>query len=73
MTEREIKRNLNKRVSFTNPKLYMENAEYILSGATIRLGDKGFYYQVELTDINCPHSHITCRLEDIEEIRVCTR
>lgn len=69
MTEKDIKRNLNKRVRFTNKKLHIENTEYILTGATIRLGDEGFYYSAELTDIK-PHGNslLICRLEEIDEV-----
>ena len=68
MTEREIKRSLNRPVRFTNPKLYTEGAEYILSGAVFRRDKKTgeFYYQAELTDRNLKHSVIYCRLEEIE-------
>ena len=69
MTEREIKRNLNKLVRFTDPSLHIEGAEYILSGATIRLGENGFFYQAELTDRKCQHSVIICRLSQIEEVK----
>lgn len=66
MTERDIKRNLNKRVRFTNKRLHIENEEYILTGATIRLGDKGFYYSAEIMDIKHQNSVIICRLDEIE-------
>lgn len=70
MTELEIKRNLNKPVRLTNPKIYIENSEYILTGATIRrntnTGD--FYYQAELQDISNSKSILICRLEDIEKL-----
>lgn len=66
MTERDIKRNLNKRVRYTNRRLHIENAEYILSGAMIRLGDSGFYYQAELTDVRGEKSVVICKLEEIE-------
>lgn len=68
MTERDIKRNLNKRVRFTNRRLHIENAEYILSGAVIRLGDSGFYYQAELTDVKSENSLIYCALEEVEAL-----
>ena len=51
MTERDIKRALGKRVRLTDPKLHIAGAEYILSGAVIRRGERGFYYQAELTDV----------------------
>ena len=70
MTERDIKKALGRRVRFTNPKLYIEGAEYILSGAVIRRGDNGFYYQAELTDLKCKNSVLYCRLDEIERSRV---
>lgn len=69
MTEREIKRNLNRPVRFTNPKLYAHNKPYLLTGATIRLGDNGFYYQAELKDMTTKNSVIICRLDEIEEAK----
>ena len=66
MTEREIKRSLNKPVRFTNPKLYIEGVTYILTGAVIRLGADGFYYQAELTDPTIKNSVIYCGLNEIE-------
>lgn len=68
MSEKEIKKSLNKPVRFTNPKLYVEGAEYILSGAVFRKDEKtgDFYYQAELTDRKVKHSVIYCRLEEIE-------
>lgn len=67
MTEREIKRNLGKLVKFSNPKLYIEGSEYVLTGAIIRKNEKGFFYQAELQDISNENSIIICRLEEIEE------
>jgi hypothetical protein len=64
--ENEIKRSLNKPVRFTNKKLYVEGVTYILTGAVIRLGADGFYYQAELTDPTTKNSVIYCRLEEIE-------
>ena len=69
MNEREIKRYLNRPVRFTDPKLYIENAEYILTGAIFRLGEQGFYYQAELTDAKHKHSLLICELEKIETER----
>lgn len=71
MTEREIKRNLNKRVRFTNKRLFVENADYILAGATIRRNESGFFYQAILQDLNNGNSVLVCKLEDIEEVNVC--
>ncbi|MBR1723578.1 MAG: hypothetical protein IJ723_00940 [Ruminococcus sp.] len=68
MTEREIKRNLNRPVRFTNPKLYAEGKLYKLTGATIRRGDEGFYYQAELLDMTTENSVLIVRLEEIEEV-----
>jgi len=67
MTAWEIKRNLNRPVRFTNPRLYSEGREYLLTGATIRLGERGYFYQAELTDMNTKNSVIICRLDEIEE------
>lgn len=66
MKETEIKRSLNKPVRFTNPKLYLEGVTYILTGAVIRLGADGFYYQAELTDPTTENSVIYCGLNEIE-------
>ena len=64
----EIKRYLNRPVRFTNPKIYIENAEYILSGAVFRLGERGYYYQAELTDLTTKNSVMYCSLDDIEGV-----
>jgi hypothetical protein len=45
---------------------YGNEHKYILTGATIRLGEEGFYYQAELTDITLNRSIVICRLEEIE-------
>ena len=68
MQPHEIRAALNQPVRFTNPKLYTEGAEYILSGAVFRRDKKTgeFYYQAELTDRTTKHSVIYCRLEEIE-------
>lgn len=66
MIASEIKQNLNRPVRFTNRRLYIEGGVYILTGATIRLGDGGFYYQAELTDPRHRQSLIVCRLDEIE-------
>lgn len=66
MRPEQIKANLNRPVRFTNPRLYIENAEYILTGAIFRLGEQGFYYQAELTDAKHKHSLLICELEKIE-------
>lgn len=66
MNEREIKRYLNRPVRFTNPRHYIEGAEYILTGATIRKGEDGYFYQAELTDRKCKNSVMIVRLDEIE-------
>lgn len=68
MQPTEIRAALNSPVRFTNPKLYTEGAEYILTGAVFRRDKKTgeFFYQAELTDRNVKHSVIYCRLEEIE-------
>lgn len=69
MRPEQIKANLNRPVRFTNPKLYIENAEYILTGAVFRLGKQGFYYQAELTDRTTKNSVLIVGLDEIEEVR----
>lgn len=68
MQPHEIRAALNSPVRFTNPKLYAEGAEYILTGAVFRRDKKTgeFFYQAELTDKNVKHSVIYCRLGEIE-------
>lgn len=69
MRPEQIKANLNRPVRFTNPRLYIENAEYILTGAVFRLGSQGFYYQAELTDPTTKNSVLIVGLDEIEEVR----
>ena len=69
MKPEEIRQNLNKPIRFTDPKLYIENAEYILTGAIFRLGEQGFYYQAELTDRKCKNSVLIVGLDEIEEVK----
>lgn len=71
MTERKIKRNLNKRVILTNERLYIESADFILVGAVIRKNGNDFFYQAILQDLNNGNSVLVCKLEDIEEVNVC--
>lgn len=66
MRPEQIKSNLNRPVRFTNPRLYIENAEYILTGAVFRLGSQGFYYQAELTDRTTKNSVMIVGLDEIE-------
>lgn len=66
MKENEIKRSLNRPVRFTNPRHYIEGAEYILTGATIRKGEDGYFYQAELTDPTTKNSVMIVRLDEIE-------
>lgn len=68
MQPSEIRAALNLPVRFTNPKLYVEDAEYILTGAVFRRDRRTgeFYYQAELTDRNVKHSVIYCGLNEIE-------
>ena len=68
MNPTEIRAALNNPVRFTNPKLYIENAEYVLTGAVFRRDKKTgeFFYQAELTDPTTKNSVIYCRLEEIE-------
>ena len=66
MTERDIKRNLIKKVKFKNSRIYIDS-EFLLIGATIRKNDNGYFYQAELQDLNNHNSIIICRLDEIEE------
>ena len=66
MTPAEIKHNLNKPVTFKEAR-YGNEHKYILTGATIRLGEEGFFYQAELTDVTYNRSIVICRLDEIEE------
>ena len=68
MTPADIRAALNRPVRFTNPKLYIENAEYVLTGAVFRRDKKTgeFFYQAELTDTTAENSVIYCRLEEID-------
>lgn len=68
MQPTEIRAALNSPVRFTNPKLYIENAGYILTGAVFRRDRQTgeFFYQAELTDPTTKNSVIYCRLEEIE-------
>lgn len=66
MRPEQIKANLNRPVRFTNPRLYIENAEYILTGAVFRLGEQGFYYQAELTDPTTKNSVMIVGLDEID-------
>jgi len=68
MQPHEIRAALNQPVRFTNPKLYIDGAEYILTGAVFRRDKKTgeLFYQAELTDRNVKHSVIYCGLNEIE-------
>lgn len=65
MKPEEIKDNLNKRVRLNSPNI---TADYILTGAIFRRGEKGFYYQAELQDLNTNRSIMICRLDEVEAI-----
>lgn len=68
MQPHEIRAALNQPVRFTNRKLYIDGAEYVLTGAVFRRDKKTgeFFYQAELTDRNVKHSVIYCGLNEIE-------
>lgn len=68
MRAEDIKRALGKRVTFKSPKVCPQGAEYILSGAIFRLGDNGYFYQAELTDLTTKNSVVICSLDEIEVI-----
>lgn len=65
MKAEEIKANLNKRVRYVNNHSGVD-ADYILTGAIFRRGEKGFFYQVELQDLKNNKSIMICSLDDIE-------
>lgn len=65
MKPEEIKDNLNKRVRLNSPNI---TADYILTGAIFRRGEKGFYYQAELQDLKTNRSIMICRLDEVEAI-----
>lgn len=69
MDIRDVKKNLNRRVRYSDPRLYIEGTEYIFSGCIIRSNGTGFYYQAELTDIRHGNSLLICGLENIEEVK----
>lgn len=64
MDASEIKANLNKKVRYKNASSGLD-ADYILSGAIFRKGQRGYYYQAELQDIKSQRSIVICNLEDI--------
>lgn len=68
MQPTDIRTALNRPVRFTNPKLYIEGAEYVLTGAVFRRDRQTgeYFYQAELTDPTTKNSVIYCRLEEIE-------
>ena len=70
MRPEQIKANLNRPVRFTNPRLYIENAEYILTGAIFRKGKDGYFYQAELTDRTTKNSMLIVGLDEIEEVKI---
>ena len=64
----QVKYNLNRRVLCTIPKMYLENAPFILRACILRETDKGeFYYQAEIQDMKAPHCVLIVKLEDIRE------
>jgi hypothetical protein len=68
MKPADIRQALGHIVRFTNRKLYLENVDYVFTGAIFRKNPKtgDYYYQAELTDIKNTHSVIICGLDDIE-------
>lgn len=70
MKSKEAVNCLNDKVLFGNPKLYMENREYILRAVVLRKDENGYFYQAEIQDTAQPKSVMICRLEDIERIKI---
>lgn len=60
----EVKRNLNKIVSYKD-RMDGTEADYILAACIIRRNEKGFYYQVEIRDMKA-NSVTICRMEDVQ-------
>ena len=68
MKSKEAIKCLNEKVLLNNPKLYMENKEYILRSLILRKDESGYFYQAEIQDTVQPKSVMICRLEDLEEV-----
>lgn len=68
MKSKEAVNCLNDKVLFSNPKLYMENREYILRAVILRKNENGYFYQAEIQDTVQPKSVMICRLEDLREV-----
>ncbi len=68
MKSKEAIKCLNEKVLLNNPKLYMENREYIMRAVILRKDESGYFYQAEIQDTVQPKSVIICRLEDLEEV-----
>ncbi len=59
----EVKRNLNKIVS------YKDNAEiYRLTACILRKNENGFFYQAELLDTRHGRSLVICKLDEVEVV-----
>lgn len=63
----ELKKNLNRKVKYSNAKLFLNHTEYLLTGCMIRKGDNGFYYTAELQSIQQPKSIMHVPLEEVDE------
>lgn len=68
MKSKEAVKCLNEKVLLNNPKLYIENSEYILRAIILRKDENGYFYQAEIQDTVQPKSVMICRLEDLEEV-----
>ena len=59
----EVKRNLNKMVSYRG-----KEGLYKLTGCILRKDEKGFFYQAELLYTKSGRSVIICKLDDVEAV-----
>lgn len=69
MKSKEAIKCLNEKVLFCNDRLLKNNTEYILSAIVLRKDENGHFYQAQIQDIRQPKSVITCRLEDLREVK----
>ena len=61
MELQEVKRNLNKMVTYKGKK-----GVYKMTACTLRKGKDGIYYTVELLDTKHGNSVLICNLNDVE-------
>ena len=62
----EVKRNLNRRVTYSNESMFLVDAEYTLAGCMLRKSIDGYYYTAELLSVCQPRSVIHVPLEEVK-------